>query len=307
MRIAIVGCNGFLGRTFARYAHASGHALLGIARSAQPSSDLFSHFVSADAARSDLAPALQQFAPDLVLHAAGTASVGASMAAPLDDLRGALLTWANTLDAVRRAKLGCAVIFPSSAAVYGEPAMLPVTEDAPLAPVSPYGFHKAACELVAREYAQVYGLRIGVARLFSLYGPLQRRLLLWELYAQAAGPADEVALDGTGDESRDYLHADDACAALLALAGTLGERGALAITNVASGEETRTSDLARLVIEQVAPHKRLVLRGNGRPGDPARWRAAVGKLSALGLPAPRPLRAGVAECLEQWRRAPARD
>ena len=307
MRIAVVGCNGFLGRTFAQHATAAGHSVLGIARSSQPGGDHCTAFVSADAAWSDLGPALGQFAPELVLHAAGTASVPASMKTPLDDLRGALLTWANTLDAVRRVAPRCAVLFPSSAAVYGEPSSLPVREDAPLAPVSPYGFHKAACELVGREYAEIYGLRIGIARLFSLYGPLQRRLLLWELFSQAAGPSNEVALEGTGDESRDYLHADDACAALLALSHTLHPDGALDITNVASGEETRTADLARLVISRVAPYKTLVLRGRGRPGDPSRWRADVGRLSGLSLQSPQPLSVGIGECLDLWRRALTRD
>jgi UDP-glucose 4-epimerase len=300
MRIAIFGCRGFLGGTFARLAAARGHSLLGIARSAQPEADQAGEFLSADAAFSDLAPALRKFEPEAVLHAAGTASVPASLASPLDDLRGALLTFANTLDAVRRAELDCPVIFPSSAAVYGEPALLPVGEDAPLSPLSPYGFHKAACELVAREYAQVYGLRVTVARLFSLYGPRQRRLLLWELFTQAAGHGDTVVLAGTGDETRDYLHAEDACAALLALAAAPAERGSVNTVNVASGREQRTAELAQLVIDAVAPKKRLVIGGQRRESDPSRWRADIAKLAALGLPAPRPFDRGVTECLREW-------
>jgi UDP-glucose 4-epimerase len=298
MRIAIVGCKGFLGATFAEVAAARGHALLGIARSSQPDPGFPGAFLAADAAHSDLAPALRGFGPDLVLHAAGTASVGASLGAPLDDLRASVMTFANTLDAVRRAGVRSLVLFPSSAAVYGNPAALPVAEDAPLVPVSPYGFHKLACELLAREYAELYGLRVAVARLFSLYGSRQRRLLLWELFTQAAGEGPEVVVGGSGRESRDYLHAEDACAALLDVAAAAGP--GLSVVNVASGEETRVEELAKLVVQTVAPGKRLVFRGETRAGDPAHWRADVRRLSLLGSAPPRPLARGVEECLRRW-------
>ena len=302
MRIAVVGCRGFLGASFSRFAAARGHQLLGFARSAQADPGLPGAFASADAAWADLAPALRDFAPDAVLHAAGTASVGASLRTPLDDLRGGLLTFANTLDAVRRANLDCAVLLPSSAAVYGQPRALPVAEDAALEPIAPYGFHKVACELLGREYAEIYGVRVIIARLFSLYGERQRRLLLWELYEQAVGPAPELVLQGTGDETRDYLHVDDAGAALLALAEAERAGAGPWIVNVASGVETRCSDLARRVIAEVAPGKLLRARGEKRPGDPARWVADVRRLEALGLAPPRPLADGVSECLAAWRR-----
>jgi UDP-glucose 4-epimerase len=299
MRIAVVGCKGFLGATFTRFAAAKGHELLGFARSSQPDADHPGQFESADATYTDLAPALARFKPAAVLHAAGAASVAASLAAPVDDLRAALLTFANTLDAVRRAGVDCLTVFPSSAAVYGDPLRLPVPEEAPLAPLSPYGFHKLACEVIATEYAQVYGLRVAVARLFSLYGPRQRRLLLWELFAQATSAVTEVVLAGTGEESRDYLHADDACAALLSLA-TAPQRQKLIAVNVASGQQTSTGDLARLVVAAVAPHKKLLFRGEARPGDPPHWQADVRKLSAIHPGEPRPLFLGVEQCVRDW-------
>src|SRR5262249_52544890 len=134
---------------------------------------------------------------------------------PLDHLEADILTWANTLDSVRRSGLKPIVFFPSSAAVYGNPEKLPVTEDANLAPISPYGFHKAACELLATEYSECFGLDIIIARFFSTFGEGQRRLLIWELYRQLAAPGDAVVLNGTGKESRDYLEVTDAMTAVL--------------------------------------------------------------------------------------------
>ena len=65
----------------------------------------------------------------MIVHAAGTASVGASFDKPLQDLQASVLTWASVLECVRRTALSPKIVFPSSAAVYGNPAYVPITED----------------------------------------------------------------------------------------------------------------------------------------------------------------------------------
>jgi UDP-glucose 4-epimerase len=69
----------------------------------------------------------------------------------------------------------------SSAAVYGNPQTLPVGEDQPVAPLSPYGFHKRQAELLVEEFARIYGLKGAVARIFSAYGPGLRRQVIWDI------------------------------------------------------------------------------------------------------------------------------
>src|SRR5262249_48327157 len=152
---------------------------------------------------------IRDFAPDVLLHAAGTASVGGSLRAPFDDLRAALLTWANVLEGVRVSQHRPLLIFPSSAAVYGEVTELPVREDMPVQPISPYGFHKVMCELLAREYAECFDLSIVVCRLFSVFGVDQRRLLVWESFERLSDAEGPAWLEGTGEESRDYLAVED--------------------------------------------------------------------------------------------------
>jgi UDP-glucose 4-epimerase len=307
VRILITGGNGFVGGGFGRYASRAGHEVLGVGRASQASRGWLGAYRQADAASADLAPLLRHFAPDVLFHAAGTASVAASIDAPLQDLRASVLSFANVLEAVRRSGTSPLVLFPSSAAVYGDPARLPVGEDAPVRPISPYGFHKAACELVAREYADCFGLRVAVCRLFSVFGAAQRRLLVWELYQQLAAPGETVWLAGTGDETRDYLHIDDVAAALLQLADAqLAARdssGADFLTvNVASGEATRVVDLATQIRALVAPAKEIRARGVARPGDPRAWRADITRLRAI-IPAwqPAPLADSLAHCVEEWQ------
>lgn len=306
MRILVTGCRGFIGGSVGRFASSTGHEVMGIGRSSQPEHDWLGQYMQADVALSDLSGVIRAFAPDMIFHAAGTASVQASLESPLDDLRAAALTWANTLDGVRRSGLRPLILFPSSAAVYGNPRQLPVREDSPLAPISPYGFHKATCELLAREYATCFDLNIIVCRFFSVFGAAQRRLLVWEIYKQLAGQDRVVWLQGTGAESRDYLHIDEAAAAILQLSQNHQRRlncGSSLFINIASGEETRVISLAEQIRDLVAPEKEIRCRGLERPGDPQCWRADVSLLSSMAVSwRPQPLPATLAQCVKSWQK-----
>ncbi len=214
----------------------------------------------------------------------------------------AILTWADTLEAVRRSGERPLVVFPSSAAVYGNPATLPVPETALVDPISPYGFHKAACEILAREYATCFGLSLLVCRLFSVFGFGQRRLLVWELFRQFDGPGTTVRLQGTGRESRDYLHTDDIGDALLHLCARPVVAGECALVNLASGLRTETLDLALRMKSLLGSTKDVVCRGESRRGHPDQWQADIGRLRALA-PAwhPRDLSSSLQRCLNQWK------
>lgn len=302
MKILVTGSRGFIGGSFGVFAARAGHEVLGISRSSQAAHGWPAAHLQADVAQADLAKTIRDFAPDLVLHGAGSASVGHSLNTPLDDLKASLLTWATVLDGVRRSGLKPVVLFPSSAAVYGNPAHLPVREDAPSAPISPYGFHKMACELAAREYAQCFGLRIIVCRLFSVFGPGQRRLLVWEIFRQLLTENKTVWLDGSGEETRDYLHVDDASAAMLQLGAQPSAEGCVFV-NVASGRELSVRALAERLCVHAGVEKNIECRHHHRPGDPLHWRADTARLTTM-LPdwRPRDLEESLAECAGVWLR-----
>ncbi len=300
MKIAITGSRGFIGGSFARYAAAAGHQVLGISRSSQPETDWPGEHAHADSLHSDLSPLFREWHPEVVLHAAGSASVAGSLAEPLEDLRASAMTLANTIDGIRRAGISPALLIPSSAAVYGNPATLPVAESGAVAPISPYGFHKAACELLGREAAECLGLRVVVCRLFSVYGASQRRLLVWEVYRQLAGEYTVVELQGTGSETRDFLHIDDVSAAFLALAQQ-PKRGCN-VVNVASGNATSVAQLYEELKRVCDIHKMLTCRGIARPGDPPHWQADIARMRQLAPNwHPRPLRDGLAETISRWQ------
>lgn len=301
MRILITGSGGFVGGDFGRAAAHAGHEVLGLGRASQPEVGWPGLYAQADVTTSDLSELFDTFRPEVLMHAAGTASVAASFKSPPDDLRASVSTLANVLDSVRRSGARPLVVFPSSAAVYGEPRQLPTSEAEPTRPISPYGFHKAACELLAREYAECFGMKVLVCRLFSLFGERQRRLLVWEMYRRLKAPDPVAWLEGTGQETRDYLHVEDAAAAVLTLSENLVGSDGLTTVNVAAGTETRVLELAQSVRALVAPAKDIRCRGAARTGDPARWRADTKALRALAPGwSPRPFDKRLAQCVSAW-------
>lgn len=215
--------------------------------------------------------------PELVVHCAGPASVPASVEDPSGDFRGSVRVLFDVLQRLRGRD--AALVLVSSAAVYGEPERLPVAEDAPISPISPYGFHRALCELLVREFHDLWGLRCCILRVFSAYGEGLRRQIMWDICSSALRDG-AVSLHGTGEESRDFVHASD-----VARAVTLVARSApleADAYNVATGSESSIASVAGLLLEELGSDVPLSFSGRTRPGDPRHWRADVGRLAALG-------------------------
>jgi UDP-glucose 4-epimerase len=123
------------------------------------------------------------------------------------------------LDAARRAPDGpLPVVYASSAAVYGDCPELPIDEDAPLRPLSPYGADKAAGELHARAGAEVHGIASVGLRFFNVYGPRQRPDDAYAgvitLFADRIERGEPLTIFGDGEQSRDFVHVDDVVTAL---------------------------------------------------------------------------------------------
>jgi UDP-glucose 4-epimerase len=164
--------------------------------------------------------------------------------------------------------------------VYGDPQVLPVSEAQPPAPLSPYGYHKLLGEILAEEFTRLYALPTASVRIFSAYGPGLRRQVVWDICARALATG-ALQLRGTGQESRDFIHAADVAGALATLierAPFQGER-----YNVASGRETTIASLAALLLEALGVKAMPEFDGVATPGDPRNWRADTSKLSALGF------------------------
>lgn len=303
MRWIVTGCHGFLGTSFGRYATGRGDEVLGIARGSQPPLGWRGKYLSADVGASELADCFGSFQPEAIFHAAGSASVAGSFRSPHDDFRASVGAWSHVLDAVRRSGTRPLVFFPSSAAVYGQPDVLPVSENASLRPMSPYGYHKMACEVLAESHARFFDTRIIIIRIFSLFGALQRRLLLWEIFQQIRNGVERVELAGSGAETRDFLSVDDLSGAVHALAALpKGTLPALAVFNVAAGVELDIVKVAETVARLSGNVMPVHCRGESRSGDPDRWVADTKLLrQALSDWEPRPFETALAETISAWK------
>lgn len=277
MPILILGAGGFLGQHLARHFSAAGHVIIGVDHVPMGGVDEAVRLTLPDPA---LAQLIRQRQPQAVLFAAGRAQVGLSVELPLLDFEQSVVVWANTLEAVRLSGVACNTIFLSSAAIYGNPARLPITETDPIAPISPYGYHKMMCETLAEYYAQLYDLPIAILRVFSAYGEGLRRQVLWDICRKAL-KEPVIHLSGDGEETRDFIHAADIARAVECVL----QYGASRATryNIANGTSVTIRGVAETLMSGLGLSKPIHFSGEQRPGDPRHWQADITALRALGF------------------------
>lgn len=141
-------------------------------------------------------------------------------------------------------------VYVSSCAVYGEPLKLPINEEHPTRPLSPYGVSKLAAEHYCRLFSELYGLKVICLRLFNVYGPRQKGDPHGGVISKSIERLKEGAapiIFGDGKQTRDFIYISDIVEALML---TLkNERCVGEVFNIGSGKETSINELARSLIE----------------------------------------------------------
>lgn len=238
--------------------------------------------------------------PSVVLHLAGGSAVGPSFTAPLADFERSVDSTACLLEWVRMNAPRASVVCASSAAVYGVAHANPIPATGHVAPTSPYGFHKRMVELLCESYANTFGVRTSVVRLFSVYGPELRKQLLWDLCRKLASSPDRVALGGTGAEVRDWVHVT---AAVEYLIEAVDAPSTFTVRNGGTGRGTTVSAIAGHVKAAWRSGAEIVFTGERRPGDPDYLVAeASGRLGRTAAPE---IADGIREYVEWFRRGGA--
>jgi dTDP-glucose 4,6-dehydratase/UDP-glucose 4-epimerase len=216
---------------------------------------------------------------DLCINCSGAASVPNSLINPLIDFELNTLNVFKILDSIRVNSPSCRFINLSSAAVYGNPDVLPVSENSLSKPISPYGIHKLMSEEICREFWVNYGLKTCSLRIFSAFGPGLKKQFFWDLYQKFLHD-EEILLHGNGDETRDFIFVEDLVEAVnIAAENTRFEAD---VINIANGFETKIKDVANLFKEKINSDKEIIFNGMIRPGDPANWRADISIIAGLG-------------------------
>lgn len=185
-RVFITGINGFAGSHLAELCLAAGDRVGGTVLPGTPTENLRDVRGAVELFACDLlkpksvASALRQARPNWIIHLAASTSVGDSFQTPGETIRNNIISTLNLLEAIRLDKtVGRSIekiIMVASSEVYGRvrPAMIPLSEKTPLAPVNPYGASKASADLIAYSYGESFGLPIVRVRASNHAGPRQR-------------------------------------------------------------------------------------------------------------------------------------
>ena len=296
MTVLVTGAAGYIGSVVAERLLADGNAVAALDdlsqgnRAAVPAGTEFFEGDLRDRAR--VAEVMFAVRPDAVAHLAAEALVGESMTEPAKFFEVNLTGGLNLLDAMRAAG-ACRLVFSSTAAVYGEPEEVPISEASPLRPVNAYGASKLAFERALPWYASAYGLRHVSLRYFNACGATAERgehhvpetHLIAILLEVALGLRPEIRIFGSDYDTpdgtciRDYVHVGDiADAHLLALDRIDSvESGAFNLGNGNGFSNREVVEAARRVTGHPIP----AVAAPRRAGDPARLVASADRASEV--------------------------
>jgi len=237
------------------------------------------NYIQIDATNSDYHFIFENHQVEVCVNCSGAASVPLSLQFPLKDFTLNTLNVFKILDAIRMLQPNCKFLNLSSAAVYGNPTALPIAESANLKPLSPYGIHKLQAEAIGKEFYTYYQIATCSVRIFSAYGNGLKKQLFWDMYKKCAS-GGTIALYGTGNESRDFIHIDDIVKALelvIEKAAFSGEA-----INLANGEEYTIKTVSDLFRKHLDTDIEIQFNNQVKPGDPLNWRADISVLRAMG-------------------------
>jgi UDP-glucose 4-epimerase len=306
MRALVTGGAGFIGSAIVDLLISEGHDVAVVdnfatGKRANLFPDQSVRFYEMDIRDPNLASVFVRERPEVVFHQAAQMSVKVSTDDPLHDAQVNVVGLVNMLEASATAGVR-KVIFASSGATYGNPLRLPMDEDHPQRPESPYGITKMVAEHYLAYYALDRGVQYSALRYGNVYGPRQ------DPHGEAGVVAilcnhllsgKQPIIHWDGEQTRDYVYVGDVARANLA-AATAGDGRCFCIgTGVGTSVNTLYGMLCQVAGTWIEPR-----RAPRRPGD---LRAAYFDTSRaraeLGWSATMPLREGLTNTFEFFARA----
>lgn len=202
---------------------------------------------------------------EVIFHLAASVGNKRSIEDPVHDAEVNVLGTIRLLEAARRAGVR-KIVTSSSAAIFGELKTLPIREDHPIEPRSPYGATKLCEEKLCLAYAGLYDIEAVCLRYFNVYGPNQRfdaygNVIPIFVFQMLAG--EPLTIHGDGEQTRDFVNVRDVVQANIRAAATAGVSGAF---NVGSASRISINGLVSLLAEAMQSRPE-IRRGPARPGD----------------------------------------
>jgi UDP-glucose 4-epimerase len=270
MRILVTGGAGFIGSHLIDTFAGAGHETAvvdnfwkhggGRRANLNPKARLFELDIRDDA----LEAAFAEFSPDVVSHHAAQHSVALSMSDPKYDAEVNIVGLLNVLQLSVKYKVR-KVMFASSAATYGTPQRLPIAEDHPQLPESPYGITKMAAEHYLRVFNAAHGLNYTALRYGNVFGPRQDpngEAGVIAIFSGRILAGQPIRVDWDGEQQKDFVYVGD-----VARAGVMAlERGDSEIFNIGTGVGTSVNALHKAIAAEAGRDVEVVLAPK-RAGD----------------------------------------
>jgi UDP-glucose 4-epimerase len=269
LKILVTGGAGFIGSNIVEQLVADGHEvtvldnlLTGYLQNLKPFPKV--RFIEGDI-RDDAAVEMAMEGTEAVLHLAASVGNKRSIDYPVDDAEINVIGTLKLLTTAVRQGVR-KFVFSSSAGIFGELKTLPIREDHPCEPDSPYGASKLAAEKECLAFAKLHDIEAICLRYFNVYGPNQRfdaygnviPIFVFQMLRE-----EPLTIFGDGEQTRDFVHVRDVVQANLRAAKAHGVSGAF---NIASGTRVTINDLVEK-IKAAARLQPVVRYGPPRPGD----------------------------------------
>lgn len=271
MRVLVTGGAGFIGSHIVDQCVAAGHEVAivdnlweeggGKTQNINPRATFYRADVTDDAT---LARIFDETRPQVVSHQAAQHSVAISTKNPQLDARVNVLGLLNVLTNCTRVGTR-KITFASSGATYGTPASLPITEETPQHPESPYGITKLVAEHYLRYWQEAHGLTYTALRYGNVFGPRQDpngEAGVIAIFAKRFLKHDSVRIDWDGEQKKDYVYVEDVARAnLLAF-----EKGDNDIFCIGTGRGASVNELYHM-LEKITGYTPEIEHAPKRPGD----------------------------------------
>ncbi|MEJ7894483.1 MAG: NAD(P)-dependent oxidoreductase [Solirubrobacteraceae bacterium] len=275
LRILVTGASGFIGRHVVARLGAAGHEVKVADLNDFP--DRSVHAITGDLCDPQVRERAVTEGTDAIVHLAAATSVLGSIEQPLHVYDTNVEMTAGLLELGRARGVGTFVL-ASTNAVVGDVGASTITEDLPLAPLTPYGATKAAAEMLLHGYSGAYGLRTPVVRLTNVYGPgMAHKDSFVPRLLRAAGSGGGVEIYGDGEQRRDLVHVADVAQAF-SLAVLDWPTGPVIVGGDRSYTVNEIAGVARHVTGQPIPGSRVA----SKPGEMPAVVVDIARARSLG-------------------------
>ncbi|MFB6200102.1 MAG: GDP-mannose 4,6-dehydratase [Candidatus Nanohaloarchaea archaeon] len=304
MKVLITGGAGFIGRNLVKYLQEnSNHDVEIMDNLSSGNKDELQRATNEDIVfhKADITDrqALREIAKDkdVIVNLAAQVDVTESLENPIADKKNNLDGLLNILEISRKEDLK--VVQASSVAV-ADSEELPVNEEKPHSPKSPYGASKASAEAYCKAYSSSYNIETVCLRFANVYGPYSKgKNDVISIFLRNIIQNKELQIYGDGEQTRDFIHVRDVCKAIENMIETESND---IVYNLGSGESISVNDLVDL-IDRIADHEVKVNHKSQREGDIKHMETDISRISSeLDFQPSVDLKEGIKDTFEYWNR-----